>query len=162
MAKRKLLTDILRGNNSGGDWINDDWGGIAPAPEFGPIPPGKYVAHAVEGALFNAGTGTPGYKVTFAILEGEHQGRRVWYDIWLTQKAQSQAVRDFGKLCITSKTQLEQPLPQGIRCEIDVILRANDRAEKYNVVRSFRVIGIDPPEQDAFAPADPQEGGPTS
>ncbi len=160
MNERKKLTDILNGNGNGSDWINNNWGDIPPAPDFGPIPPGRYIAHAIDGALFKAGTGTPGYKTSFRILEGEYKGRQTWYDIWLTGAAQKQAVRDFAKLGIHSKEQLEQPLPRGIRCEIQVALRKNDKGEEYNAVKWFHVLGIDPPEQDPFAPKDGEGGAP--
>jgi hypothetical protein len=156
--ERKKLTDIL-GSGSGSDWINDNWGDIPPAPDFGPIPTGRYIAYAVDGALFNAGTGTPGYKLTFEVAEGECKGRRAWYDVWLTGAAKAQAVRDFGKLGIAGKEQLDRPLPRGIRCEIQVVERTNDKGEKYNAIRWFTVVGIDPPQPDPFAPPDNAEGG---
>jgi hypothetical protein len=158
--ERRKLTDILRAGNGGG-WINDDWSTIRPAPDFAPIPPGKYIAWAIDGELFNAGTGTPGYKLTFQVREGEHKGRKVWYDIWLTDAARSQARRDFAKLGVETKDQLEQPLPKWIRCEVHVTLRANDRGEEFNHVRRFDVLGIDPPDVDPFAPpADNGDGKP--
>jgi hypothetical protein len=158
--ERKSLSDILRGSDSGSDWIGGNWGDISPAPEYGPIPTGRYIAHAVEGELFSAGTGTPGYKITFAIAEGDYEGRRVWYDIWLTGAAKAQAVRDFGKLGIRSKEQLERPLPRGIRCDIQVVKRKNDQGNEYNAVKSFTVLGIDPEERDPFGPSEDQQGGP--
>jgi hypothetical protein len=157
---RKNLSDILRGG-AGGDWINGNWGDIPPAPDFGPIPPGRYLAYAVDGSPFNAGTGTPGYKVTFEIIEGDCKGRRTWYDIWLTGAAQRVAVRDLGKLGIKSRDQLERSLPRGIRCEIQVVVRKNDKGEEYNAVKWFQVLGIDQPQRDPFAPPDQPEGGPT-
>src|SRR5438045_1889908 len=92
MAK-KSLTDIL---NGGGGWIDGNWGDIPPAPEFGPIPPGKYVAHLKALEPDKAKTGTPCIKLTFEIIEGDHKGRRCWYDIWVTERAKKQAVRDLG------------------------------------------------------------------
>jgi hypothetical protein len=160
---RKKLTDILRGADSGDDWINDDWGSIPPAPDFGvPVPRGHYITHIIDGALFNAGTGSPGYKVTHEIIEGEHSGRRLWHDLWLTARAKRSAVRDLAKLGIHNKQQLEQPIPtRRIRCKVFVVVHEGDDGVKRNVVKSFDVLGIDPPQQDAFAPTDdagPSEG----
>jgi hypothetical protein len=155
--QKKSLTDILRAGAGGGaDWINDNWGNIAPAPDFGsPVPKGNYVAHVLDGALFNAGTGTPGYKVTFEIIEGEYRGRRLWYDIWLTGAAKSRAVRDLAKLGIRSKEQLEQPIPsRRIRCKVRVVVHCGDDSTERNVVKHFEVLGIDPPEANPFAPGD--------
>jgi len=156
---RKKLSDILR---NGGGWMDGNWGDIPPAPDFGcPIPPGKYIAHVKDGELFSARTGTAGYKLTFEIIEGEHKGRRCWYDIWLTDAAKKQAVRDLRKLGIHGKEQLEKPIPRWLRCEIRVGLQTSDQGEEQNRVRAFEVIGIDPPEPEPFAPAPPQGGGPT-
>src|SRR5262249_11294629 len=125
--QRKRLSDILRAGNGGGgaDWINDNWGDIPPAPDFGtPVPRGHYITHVLEGALFEAGTGTPGYKVTHEIIEGEHTGRRLWQDIWLSGAAKRGAVRDLAKLGIRDKQQLEQPIPlRRIRCKVTVVVR---------------------------------------
>jgi hypothetical protein len=158
MSERKKLTDILSAaGNGGSDWINDNWGDIPPAPDFGsPIPRGSYITHIVEGRLFNASRGTPGYKVTHEVIEGDHRGRRLWHDIWLTGAAKSAAVRDLAKLGITSKQQLEQPIPsRRIRCKVVVVIRKDDQEIERNEVRSFEVLGIDQPQQDPFAPLDP-------
>ncbi len=155
MSDRKRLTDILSAaGNGGSDWINDNWGDIPPAPDFGtPIPKGYYITHIVEGVLFNASKGTPGYKLTHEIIQGEHRGRRLWFDIWLTGAAKSGAVRDLAKLGISSKQQLEQPIPsRRIRCKVLVVVRKDDQDIERNEVRSFDVLGIDPPQQDPFAP----------
>jgi hypothetical protein len=166
MTERRKLSDILRGG-SGADWLNngngDGWGDVQPAPERGPVPPGRYVARVAEGALFNAKKETPGYKLTFEILEGEHKGRLCWYDIWLTDKNKRNAVRDLMKLGIDAKPKLEQPLPRGIRCEIRVALRRSEQGDEFNEVKEFAVVGIDPPQLDTFAPGqgpgNPQSGG---
>jgi hypothetical protein len=161
--EKKRLTDILRAGNGGGNWIGGNWGDIPAAPERGPVPPGWYVAYAAEGALFTAGTGTPGYKVTFQIIEGEYKDRRCWLDIWLSEANKKNAKRDLGKLGIDCQEKLELPLPRGIRCEIRVTKRQANDGDEFNEVKEFRVLGIDPPQPDPFAPPPDagQEGGPT-
>ncbi len=170
MNERKKLSDILRGVGNGSSWLNNGnngggWDDITPAPERGPVPPGRYVTHIIDGVLFNARSNTPGYKITFEIIEGEYKGRRCWYDVWLTDKNQANAVRDLRKLGIDRKEKLEQLLPRGIRSNIRVTLRKSDTGDEYNEVKEFQVIGIDPPTLDPFAPASAPsnpEGGPTS
>lgn len=98
--------------------------------------------------------GTPGYKLTFKVLEGDHAGRQFWHDIWLTPAALPMAKRDLGKLAVTDLEQLERPLPPGIRCAVKLALRRDDDGSEYNRVRRFDVLGIDEPERDAFAPDD--------
>ena len=64
------------------------------------------------------------------------------------------AKRDLAKLGVTALEQLERPLPPGIRCKVKLALRRDDDGTEYNRVKHFEVVGIDPPELDAFAPID--------
>jgi hypothetical protein len=111
--------------------------------------------------LFTSKTkGTAGYKLSFRVLEGEHQGRQFWHDTWLTPAALPMAKRDLFKLGVTELKQLDNPLPPGIRCKCKVTLRRDDDGAEFNRIKRFEVIGIDPPEVDPFAPAEnpPQPG----
>lgn len=144
------LSDIL--NGSGGDF-NARWDSTAAASDLGPVPRGEYVCHVTKGELESSRTNrTPGYKVEFTILDGEYKGQRLWLDCWLTPAALPQSKRDLGKLGIVSPEQMERGLPRGIRCKVTVVLRKDDDGIERNRVRSFEVIGIDPPEADPFAP----------
>jgi len=148
------LTDIL-GNNGSFDDFNSRWNNTEAADEFGPLPPGEYIAHIINGELEQSRSkGTPGYKLEFLVIEGDHSGRHFWHDVWLTPAALPQAKRDLGKLGVAELSQLENPLPRFIRCKCKVALRRDDDGTEYNRVRRFDVIGLDKPEQDEFAPAD--------
>jgi hypothetical protein len=153
------LSDIL--SNGTADAMRRQWAETEAAGEFVPLPAGEYVARIIGGELMTSRTnGTPGYKLTFRVLEGEYEGRQFWLDIWLTPAALPMAKRDLGKLGVTDLEQLEHPLPPGIRCRVKLALRKEDYGSEHNKVRRFDVIGIDPPERDTFAPADaPAEGG---
>ena len=148
---RRRLTDIL---NDGAERLRDQWDTTTAAEDFAPLPAGVYIARIIGGELTTARSGTPGYKLTFRVLEGEHTGRQFWHDVWLTEAALPMAKRDLGKLGVKSIEQLEQPLPPGIRCRAKLALRRDDDGTEYNRLRSFEVLGIDPPEVDAFAPTD--------
>ena len=107
----------------------------------------------VSGELFTARTNnTPGYKLAFRVLEGEHAGRQFWHDLWITPAALPMSKRDLFKLGVTSIDQLEQPLPAGIRCRVKLTLRRGDDGAEHNRVRSFEVIGVDSVADDDFAP----------
>jgi hypothetical protein len=147
---RRKLSDIL---NGGGESLRSAWDRTAAAADFAPLPAGTYVARIISGELATAKTGTPGYKLAFRVLEGEHAGRQFWDDIWLTPAALPMAKRDLGKLGVTSLEQLEKPLPPGIRCKVKLALRKGDDGIDYNRVRTFDVLGIDKVEDDDFAPA---------
>lgn len=149
---RKSLSDILHDGERGN--LSQAWASTEAAADFAPLPGGNYIAHIVSGELFTAKTNaTPGYKLAFCVAESDHAGRRFWHDVWLTPAALPMAKRDLGKLGVTSLEQLELPLPPGIRCKVRLVLRKDDDGTEYNRVQSFEVIGIDSPEDDAFAPA---------
>lgn len=156
---RRRLSDIL---NGGADSLRSQWTATAAAGDFKPLPAGTYSARIVSGELSKAKSGTPGYKLCFKVLEGEHAERLLWHDVWLTPPALPMAKRDLGKLGITDVEQLENPLPPGIRCAVKLTLRREDDGTEHNRVRSFEVIGIDAdPTADAeFAPADEAPGKP--
>ncbi|MCG3179633.1 MAG: hypothetical protein BIFFINMI_01974 [Phycisphaerae bacterium] len=146
------LSDILANVNR--DSLAQAFDAAKPAGDFVPLPAGEYVAHIVSGECFTSRQNeTPGYKLTFKVIEGEYAGRQVWHDIWLTPAAMPMAKRDLGKLGITTLDQLDRPLRQGIRCRVRVTVRQDDGQADYNRVRSFDVLGVDTPGPDPFAPA---------
>ena len=122
---RRRLTDILSG---GADSLRDQWAATEAADEYTPLPPGTYECHVHAVELFQARTGTPGVKIRFDVCEGEHAGRAVFADAWLTPAALPQTKRDLGKLGITELEQLEANAiqPGRIRCAVRVVLRRDD------------------------------------
>ena len=148
---RKSLSDILHDGERRS--LSDAWGSTEAAEDFAALPSGEYVARIVAGELFTSRSkGTPGYKLAFRVIEGDHDGRQFWHDVWLTPAALPMAKRDLGKLGVTELEQLERPLPPGIRCKVKLALRKDDDGTEYNRVRNFEIVGIDMPEDDAFAP----------
>jgi hypothetical protein len=154
MAERKKLADILL--NSGRERLVRSWDTTEPAADLKPIPSGEYRCRVVNGELFNSKNGTPGYKLTLEVLDGDHAGRRVWHDVWLSDAALSLARRDLNKLGIVRPEQLEQPLPGVIVIVARVALRRRDDGAEYNAVVRFDVVAVEPPTLDTFAPAEPE------
>ena len=153
--QRKSLTDILR--NGSADALQKSWDSTEAAKDFMPLPAGDYTCHITAGELYQSKTGTPGYKMIFKVIDGEHVNRLVWHELWLTPAALPMTKRDLQKIGVTSLEQLERPLPVGIRCNVKVVLRRDDDGTDRNRVKSFEVIGIDAPEVDPFAPAETTE-----
>jgi hypothetical protein len=153
--QRRRLSDVLGLQDH--DALERAWQSTQAAKERSPIPAGVYEAYATDGRLFTSTRGTPGYKLEFEICKGEHAGRKVWHDLWLTTAAIAMTKRDLAKLGITTLEQLERPLPRGIRCRIKVVIQQNDRGEHFNVVRNFEVIAIETPQADPFAPGGPAD-----
>src|SRR3954467_9138550 len=98
MAERKKLSDILM--NSERERLERTWGATKAADDLKPIPSGEYRCRVINGELFNSKSGTPGYKLTLEVLDGDQAGRRVWHDVWLSEAALSMAKRDLNKLGI--------------------------------------------------------------
>ncbi len=145
---RKKLSDILGAGNGGN--FRDVWNSAVPADNFGPLPPGDYTFRILIGELFKAKTGTPGYKLTLEVIEGEHEGRRAWHDLWLTPAALPMTKRDLAKIGVTNPEQLEKPLPGGILVRGRLSVRRNDDGNDGNRLTRFECIGTEP--GDAFEP----------
>ena len=157
------LSDLLK--NGDADRLRRSWETSQAAGDFGLLPPGEYVCHVSKGELESSRSrGTPGYKLEFIVIDGEHKGRKVWHDCWLTEAAMPQTKRDLGKLGVTSLDQLERPLPPGIRCKVRVVINKDDKGNDQNRVRMFEVVGIDTPKADPFAPgaSESSTGGPAT
>jgi hypothetical protein len=148
MTERKKLSDILHGSSR--DALAKQWKKTEAAEELAPLPPGEYSFRILSGELFTAKQGTPGYKLTLEVSEGEHEGRRCWHNVWLTQAALPLAKRDLGKIGVTDLEQLERPLPPGILIRAKIALRKNDDGSEHNRVIRFEPAGVEP--GDAFEP----------
>ena len=154
---RKKLADVL-GGSGGGAGFGDLWNNTAAADDnSGPIPPGEYRCRVVAGELAESRSGTPSYKLTFQVAEGEHAGRRVWHDLWLTPAAMPTTKRDLAKLGIVEPAQLDRPLPSGFVAKVKVILHRGDNGNEFNRVKHFEVVAVEKPEPDPFAPKDDGE-----
>ncbi|HYT87443.1 MAG TPA: hypothetical protein VEL76_01885 [Gemmataceae bacterium] len=148
MTERRKLSDILGGDN-GGDF-RDKWNNTTAADDFKPLPPGNYVFRIVSGELFTSKRETPGYKLALEVTGGEHEGRRVWHDLWLTAPALPMAKRDLAKIGLTKPEQLEQPLPSGILIRGRLVIHRDDDGNEVNKLKYFEYVGIEP--GDAFEP----------
>src|SRR5512135_989319 len=124
MTERKRLTDILM--NSERERLERTWSTTKAADDLKPIPAGDYRCRILDGTLFNSKGGTPGFKLTFEVCDGEHASRRVWHDVWLSEAALPMAKRDLRKLGVEHLKQMDRPLPVGIIADVRVALRKGD------------------------------------
>jgi hypothetical protein len=83
--------------------INFSAENIAPAQTFDPIPLGDYLAMITGSEMKQTQAGTGEYlALTFEIIDGEHQSRRLWANLNLNnpnQKAVEIAQRDLSSIC---------------------------------------------------------------
>jgi len=148
------FSGIVNGNGGNLDGFFDGWDEIQQADDFGtPLPAGKYTCVWRKGELATSKKGTPSYKLTFEIEDGEHKGRKLWHDIWLTPPARTIAKRELLKLGIDDpRTQLTKPIPKWLRVNVWVALQADDSGTERNSATRFEVVEKFEPEADPFAP----------
>jgi hypothetical protein len=150
----------LSGSLQGDDGLNKIWDDTEAAADIGTLPPGEYVCRIVSGERHSSRSkGTPSYKLTFEVAEGDFSGRRLWHDCWLTLSALPYTKRDLAKIGIRSLGQMDQPVPPGIHCRCKVALRRDDEGVERNRIQSFEYVGIHTPPKDPFAPQDDLQEG---
>jgi hypothetical protein len=131
--------------------IAELWDSTEAATDYTPIPSGTYEMEAVRGKRFDSKQGTPGYKITWRVKDGELEGRLVWQDLWLTKAALPMTKRDLAKLGIQSGEQLDKPLADGIVAKVQLVRKAADSGTEYNEVKRFDGVRV---ESDPFSPMD--------
>jgi hypothetical protein len=147
--ERKRLSEILSEGQRKSYFA--DWQTVKAAGDF-IIPKGEYVALLIDGYAHTAKTGTAGFKLVFEIAEGEHAGRKVFHDLWLTEAAKPQTKRDLDELGITDpERQLDGPVPQGIVVALTITVQKDDDGLERNRVRRIKFLRVEP-GGDAFAP----------
>lgn len=147
----------------GGNGNRDDFGDAfdafdnAPIEPTQPIPPGKYEVEVLRSEIKRAKTGTPLYRLSLAVRDGEHAGRKLWKDFFLTENSAGRSRRELAQLGITTSAQMREPLPVGFIALAVVGVENDDRTgELRNIVVNLTKLRIDPPAADPFAP----KGGP--
>ena len=115
------------------------------AGDYDPLPAAVYAADVLKGELGESRSGKPVYKVTYAVVGGEHDGRRLFGDLYLTPAAMAYAVRDLSKLFGRRPTadDLQAPFPPGVRCRVRVERRTSDSGAVFNRSQLIGVVGRD-------------------
>lgn len=143
--------------------LDELWQSTEAAAELKPLPPGTYDCRPDRGERFRSRSGTDGYKLTLRVHSGEHAGRPLWSDHWLTAAALARTKAALSKIGIVEAKQLNEPLPAAakrLQIQAKVALRTADDGTAYNEVRDLRVVGIDPePAADPFLGDDGAETG---
>jgi hypothetical protein len=143
----------------GGDEMAKAWAETAAATDRAPIPAGLYELRVREGVLSESrNKGTPSFKLTLEVLGGEHAGRLVWSDLWLTAKALPMTKRDLSKLGVALPATWPEALAAlraaklpALKLRAHVLLKRSDEGAEWNEVRAFEVVGV---ETDPTADSD--------
>lgn len=149
MTPKKKLSEIVKNMSA----LKQQWSQTAPAPDTDtPVPAGVYVCDLLDGAAFESRGGTPGYKVTLKVREGEFTGRLVWHDFYLSEKALPYTLRALTKIGITRPEQLDEPLPAGLVVRAKVVINKRDDGAERNEVRSWELVAVVAPEPGLTPP----------
>jgi hypothetical protein len=150
MNKFEKLAAMLGGEEATA--LEERFDSASAAADASAIPPGVYRCLVAKGELNTSRSGTPGYRVTFVVEAGEHQGSRLRLDCWLTERALPMAKRDLQKLGVTSVRQMETPLPPGLVADVTVVRYVDDDQIERNRVRSFVIVDkrVDPTADPDF------------
>lgn len=144
MTERKKLSDVLK--DLGG--FRQSWQETKPAADLDtPIPAGTYTCSLTAGEVFQARTGTPGYKVTLRVAEGPHAGRLVFHDFYLTPAALPYTLRDLARIGITDPAQLDAQLPAGLVVKARIVVRKQNDGSERNELRSWELVAVNAPAE---------------
>lgn len=123
---------------------------------FDPIPPGEYTAYLYDVKATTFSSGNQGYKLTFKIAEGPHQGRQVLDNLVFVESAHWK-IAQFWKAMTNETGEVEidtEAIPSfiGNKVGLRVDVENTDQGTKRNVIKSmFYVGGKASVEQDIFS-----------
>lgn len=112
-----------------------------------PLPSGNYTAKIVSGELFEAKTGTPGYKITWKVIDGEFADHLFWQDLYLSAKAMNGSKWRLVKLGITD---LRNPPPAGICAELELAIKSGEETD-FNEIKKIIKVWKDEKEEKPLA-----------
>ena len=113
---------------------------------YEPLEGGVYEAELISKKRHLAKSGTEGVKLEWKVLNGQYAGRRVWQDLWITERSIAFTKRQLYKLQIFD---LDGNSPSGIIAAIEVIKRTKDNGQCFNEVKRAEYVRT---EQDPFTP----------
>jgi len=121
----------------------------------GPLPAGDYVAELVSGKLGQSRGGTRRYELRAKIVEGEHAGKMIFDDWYLTTAAMWKSGPLLKALGIDNPEKLRRELPAGLLARVKLAIEDYDGVAR-NKIKTLTVIGRRPAAEaaaDPFAPA---------
>ena len=158
--------------------LNDtfDATGVAPAAPMELLPPGRYAAQIVNSEMRATRAGTGQYLwLEMDVIEGPHQGRKIWDQINLVNQSQqtveiaqrtlSAICHAVGQLQVSDSEQLHfRPVQVTLTVEPD----SRDKhlppheQRKQNKVKGYAPLGSAAPARPAAGPARPASPSPTA
>lgn len=127
---------------------------------FDPLPPGDYLAQAVEGSVVRKDNGNAMIKLTFEVMEGDFERRRIWLNLNIRNAnptAQRIATEQLTELWRDALGGKGNPPAADDLCYRPVLLRIEQKKRKdtgttENVIKKFMPAnGSAPPASKAPA-----------
>ncbi|OPZ24544.1 MAG: hypothetical protein BWZ03_00124 [bacterium ADurb.BinA186] len=138
---------------------------IEPSVQYEAIPPGRYLAYAVESEMKENKSQTGEYlQIVFEIIEGDYKGRKVFERLNIvnqSEKAQEIAQRALSSLCRAVNVMKLKDSEQlhGKKVELDLIIEAGDgKYAPSNRIKGYYAAGGSAPQAAAPKAAAPSLG----
>jgi hypothetical protein len=110
----------------------------AEAAPAGALPAGTYPCVCTDGRFARSKIkGTPSYKLKFEVADGQHKGRLVWHDCYLTAAAVRHSK---GILTAFGVMDVAKPLDGRFACLVTVRPRVADDGSEHTEVKAIRVL----------------------
>ena len=137
-----------------------------PADDFSPIPAGEYTTMMTESEVANTAKGGSMVKVTYTVMDGEFQGRKIWSQhniVNRSSKAEEIGRREISRIAhaigLPTLTDSDQLVNQAVR--VTVIVKQDpgydpkNEIKKWEPMNSGASVGHQPPAQQPPAQSQP-------
>ena len=127
-----------------------------------PVPHGQYRCRVTKGEMQISSKGNSGYRLTFEIVGGEHQGRKLWKTYYFTDNARAYSRGELAKFGLVDEGHFTDPFPgdKVIHCTVFVTVTASDRGEQNEVQRIADIVIQGPSGGSSSATPAPQKPAP--
>ena len=127
-----------------------------------PVPHGQYRCRVTKGEFQTSSKGNEGYRLTFEIVGGEHQGRKLWKTYYFTESARAYSRGELAKFGLVEERHFKEPFPgdKVIHCTVFVTVTASERGEANEIQRITDIDIQGPSGGSSSATPAPQKPAP--
>lgn len=148
------LTALFAGSAGNSKPQGDDLDALFNSPAGEPMPAGEYTAEIVSGKLGKSNSGKPRYELRARVHDGEHAGRAIFDDWYLTREAWWKSAPFLAKLGIKSAEQCRRDFPPGWLARVRLKIESVDGVPR-NKLSDIAIVGRKPDDPPTAATVDP-------
>lgn len=145
------MSDLSRLFNTSGNDGADDLDALFTMPAAEVLPAGVYAVELTRGGLGKSKSGKDRYELRARVGDGEHVGRTLFDDFYLTPSAWWKSGPLLKKLGITSPEQCRRDLPTGLLARVRLTIEEHDGTRR-NKIADITLIGRKPDDDTGAAP----------